>query len=186
MSINLQTLVLNSHYVPKSIIPLSTISAEDAIRRVLDNTAELICTYDREILTPSRHDLKWPSIIANKNNYRYMTSVRLNRRNLVIRDNFKCQYCSTTVTYQDMQIDHVMPRSKKGRHSWENVVTSCGYCNAKKADSLPFGKWKPIRTPFEPTIYQIIDVRKKHPITIDDSQWLQFLPEWESEVIIKK
>lgn len=57
----------------------------------------------------------------------------VNRRELLRRDNHICQYCGAT---RNLTIDHVIPRSKGGLHTWDNVVTACGTCNSQKGDRL--------------------------------------------------
>jgi 5-methylcytosine-specific restriction endonuclease McrA len=63
--------------------------------------------------------------------------VRLSRRNLMLRDGFQCQYCSRTPPQRDLNIDHVIPRSRGGQDSWENLVISCRSCNLKKGRRTP-------------------------------------------------
>lgn len=63
--------------------------------------------------------------------------VRLTRRNLMVRDNFQCQYCAKTPPLRDLNIDHVLPRSRGGPDSWENLVASCRFCNLKKGWRTP-------------------------------------------------
>jgi len=60
--------------------------------------------------------------------------VRLSRKNIYQRDNYTCQYCGAKPKTKDLNIDHVVPRSKGGRNSWTNLVCSCIKCNTKKAD----------------------------------------------------
>lgn len=59
---------------------------------------------------------------------------RLTRRTLFTRDNHECQYCSSK---KDLTIDHVIPRSRGGRHSFDNCTTACLNCNQAKADMTP-------------------------------------------------
>ncbi|HEY9626767.1 MAG TPA: HNH endonuclease [Coleofasciculaceae cyanobacterium] len=59
----------------------------------------------------------------------------VNRRELLRRDNHVCQYCGSA---KNLTIDHVIPRSKGGLHTWDNVVTACETCNNKKSDRLLF------------------------------------------------
>ncbi len=63
--------------------------------------------------------------------------IRLTRKNLMVRDEFQCQYCLRKPPIRDLNIDHVMPRSRGGPDSWENLVTACRYCNLKKAWKTP-------------------------------------------------
>ena len=63
-------------------------------------------------------------------------SVKLSRRNIYARDNATCQYCGRKPGRGESSIDHVVPRSKGGRSTWENLVLACTKCNVKKADHL--------------------------------------------------
>ncbi len=65
------------------------------------------------------------------------SSIRLTRRNLMVRDEFQCQYCMRKPPVRDLNIDHVMPKSRGGNASWENLVTACRHCNLKKAWKTP-------------------------------------------------
>jgi 5-methylcytosine-specific restriction endonuclease McrA len=59
-------------------------------------------------------------------------SVKFNRRNIYLRDNFTCQYCGTKPPKEELTIDHVVPRARGGRSTWDNVVLACQGCNARK------------------------------------------------------
>lgn len=64
-------------------------------------------------------------------------TVRLSRRNVFLRDAFTCQYCARRPTTRDLNLDHVLPRSRGGRSTWENLVTSCRDCNLRKGGAMP-------------------------------------------------
>ena len=64
-------------------------------------------------------------------------AVRLTRRNLMLRDQHQCQYCARRPTTRELNVDHVVPRSRGGSDSWENLVTSCRSCNLKKGWRTP-------------------------------------------------
>jgi 5-methylcytosine-specific restriction endonuclease McrA len=63
--------------------------------------------------------------------------VKFTRRNVFLRDRFTCQYCAKVLPEAQLNLDHVMPRDKGGRTTWENIVTSCFRCNTRKANKLP-------------------------------------------------
>ncbi len=63
--------------------------------------------------------------------------LRLSRRNVFLRDAFTCQYCSGRPPLRDLNLDHVLPRSRGGKSSWDNLVTSCRTCNVKKGHATP-------------------------------------------------
>ena len=77
--------------------------------------------------------------------------VRFTRRNVFLRDKFPCQYCETKFPEPDLNLDHVMPRDKGGRTTWDNIVTSCIRCNTRKANKLPHeANMHPLRKPRAP------------------------------------
>jgi 5-methylcytosine-specific restriction endonuclease McrA len=63
--------------------------------------------------------------------------VRFSRRNVYLRDKYKCQYCGLLVDPKEITCDHVIPRSRGGKTTWENVVAACHDCNVKKGSRLP-------------------------------------------------
>lgn len=184
MSIGLRTLVLNSSFTPLSIFPdLSTISAEQAIHRHIRDGCQIVYGYDRKILTPN-YDFNWPSVIANSSHRGLKLHVQLNDGTLFYRDHMKCAYCGEDITINEVTKDHVIPATEGGRTVWDNIVLACKECNNEKGDRPAVGKWKPKVTPYAPTYFQLLDIRKKYPLVIDDERWLQFIPRWESEIIL--
>lgn len=65
------------------------------------------------------------------------SAVRLTRRNIFLRDGHTCQYCGRRSSPRDLNLDHVMPRSRGGPMTWENVVCSCRVCNLRKGGRTP-------------------------------------------------
>ncbi len=63
--------------------------------------------------------------------------VRFSRHAVFRRDGFRCQYCGGLFCEAELNLDHVVPRDRGGRTIWENIVTACLRCNARKADRLP-------------------------------------------------
>ncbi len=64
-------------------------------------------------------------------------TVRLSRKNVMLRDAHQCQYCNKHLPVRDLNIDHVLPRSRGGPDSWENLVTACRPCNLRKGRRTP-------------------------------------------------
>lgn len=184
----LKTLVLNNNYMPLSLFPLYTISAEDAITRYLNTNCTVVEWYDKPLLTPSRSDLKWPSVIANHNGHSFKKDAKLKKESLYYRDHCVCQYCGGPLTLQgsgdkSITFDHVIPRAKGGKHSFDNVVASCKPCNNKKGDTQS-SKWTPRQKPWIPTFYEMLQIRSKYPIVIYDEKWKNFLPNWTGEITV--
>jgi 5-methylcytosine-specific restriction endonuclease McrA len=78
-------------------------------------------------------------------------AVRLTRRNLMMRDQHQCQYCAKRPPIRDLNIDHVVPRSRGGGDTWENLVTACRTCNLRKGWRTPEeANMRLQRRPFRP------------------------------------
>jgi hypothetical protein len=83
--------------------------------------------------TPHSAPMAWTRRLLRYVNGPYRRSVPVSRRAVFGRDGNRCQYCGGPAE----SIDHVLPRSKGGDHSWENVVACCRSCNVRKADRTP-------------------------------------------------
>lgn len=86
-------------------------------------------------------------------------TVRLTRRNVFLRDGHTCQYCARRGTARELNLDHVMPRSRGGPMTWENVVCSCRVCNLRKGGRTPVEASmhlirKPVRPRWSPVLTQ--------------------------------
>jgi 5-methylcytosine-specific restriction endonuclease McrA len=85
-------------------------------------------------------------------------NIRFSRINILIRDRHTCQYCGARMPRSRLNLDHVVPRSRGGKTTWENVVTSCHDCNRKKGGRLPQeAGLKLIRAPFRPKVAPFLD-----------------------------
>jgi len=96
--------------------------------------------------------------------------VALNRRNIMRRDRFHCQYCGANS--DDLTTDHVIPRSLGGDESWENLVTACTKCNNRKGNRTPEqAGMRLLSSPRRPAFYAFI--RYYHPRSHD--KWRPYL-----------
>jgi len=114
-----------------SFEPLCVVSARRAVVLVLKEKAEIIERNGAEFRS-ERTTVPAPSVIRLVHFVRvpYRTRVPLSRRAVFARDGHRCQYCGRTAE----NVDHVVPKSRGGTHSWDNVVASCRACNARKED----------------------------------------------------
>jgi len=90
--------------------------------------------------TGARSEIQIDSIIAVRDrSHRFARNLvpALTRRELFHRDGGVCLYCNTRLSFTQMQIEHVVPRSKGGAHAWTNVVSTCESCNRFKDDRTP-------------------------------------------------
>ena len=76
-------------------------------------------------------------LLLNEFNRVPRAPLRLSRRHVYMRDDFTCQYCGSRPGVKELNLDHVQPRSRGGRSTWENLVTSCRRCNLQKGRSTP-------------------------------------------------
>jgi 5-methylcytosine-specific restriction endonuclease McrA len=130
----------------------------------------------------------WPSVIRSlepkiKN---FKDVPNLEPESLYYRDHAECSYCGKPLTIPELTMDHVIPESKGGAKKWDNIVAACGACNSRKGNNLPQGKWVPKRSPYTPTIWDILKIRKNYPITVPDENWVPWLGDWRGEVMVKE
>ena len=116
-----------------------------------------------------------PSVIVLHNYVRrFPFRLSCNRRNVFWRDKQQCQYCAKIFKFDDLTMDHVMPKSRGGGKSWENIVTSCKACNSKKRNQTPKEAQMPlIRRPHSPRV-SLLDLNRNIPIHDD---WRTFFKE---------
>jgi 5-methylcytosine-specific restriction endonuclease McrA len=85
--------------------------------------------------------------------------VKFNRKNILARDGYRCQYCGKRFAASDLSIDHVVPKSRGGKSIWTNVAASCGRCNTRKGDRMP--EEAGMRLQHKP------EIPKRNPVTPD-------------------
>lgn len=128
-----RVLVLNATYEPLSIV-----SVQRAVILLLKEKAELIEAAS-ERLHASRVTLPVPLVIRLVYYVRIPHPIILapTRKSVALRDNFTCQYCGATPGRPLLTLDHIVPRSRGGQTTWENVVTACRPCNMRKGNRTP-------------------------------------------------
>ena len=125
-------LVLNSSYEP-----IHVCVARRALILLLKGVASAEELSNDEVHSPSKV-VPVPSVIRLLEYRRIPRQTRaLSRKNILLRDRYTCQYCGHVFSASELTLDHVMPRSRGGNSSWENLVTSCRRCNNHKGDRLP-------------------------------------------------
>jgi 5-methylcytosine-specific restriction endonuclease McrA len=128
--LNAAVLVLNGNYEP-----LNVTRVRRAVLLLIIGKAEMIENGRGQLLSASE-TLDIPSVIRLATYVkRPLAPRRLTRREVFNRDRQICQYCGDTA--RDLTLDHVLPRSRGGGNSWENVVSACVRCNHRKAGRTP-------------------------------------------------
>jgi len=189
-------LLLNKHY-----IALKAISARRAILFLAKDYAEVIHNssgryeeyrFNKWIQESNQHDGRPPEEYIHTPRLRILipSVIRLlsygkmprggwafNRKNILIRDNYQCQYCGKKAPVSSITIDHIIPRSQGGASNWTNVVTCCSKCNTKKGGRLPREAGmklinKPHKPSFNYSLYKLLNQSKY-------AFWKEFIPKAE-------
>lgn len=146
-----QTLILNQSYRPHEIVDW-----KDAVTRMMNGKIEVIIQYDEVLAHLDRRTLdtfpdlqralrqvigtdtesiviKVPAVAVLRRKVALVKSgVKFSKENVLLRDNYRCQYCGVKLPASKLNYEHVLPRSRGGKTTWENIVMSCYPCNSKK------------------------------------------------------
>ena len=171
-------LVLNADFRPLSYFPLSVWKWQDAVKAAYLDRVKILAEYEQTVHSPSV-EIRIPSVIVLKDYVKPARTTAFTRFNLFLRDEFMCQYCGSR---GDMTFDHVVPRSKGGKTTWQNVVASCGPCNLRKgARSLKQVGMSLRKTPIQPSANQLLNAGRKFPPNHLHESWMDFLY-WDAEL----
>ncbi|MDX2179710.1 MAG: HNH endonuclease [Bryobacteraceae bacterium] len=125
-------LVLNASYEPINIC-----AARRALVLVLKGVASAEEMSPHSVAS-ARKALSVPSVIRLLEYRRIPHQSRaLSRKNILMRDRYTCQYCHKVLPSGELTLDHVIPRSRAGETTWENLVASCNPCNNRKGNRTP-------------------------------------------------
>ncbi|MFZ1815103.1 MAG: HNH endonuclease [Rhizobiaceae bacterium] len=169
-------LVLNADYRPLSYYPLSLWSWQDAIKAVFLDRVNIVAEYESAVRSPS-FSMRLPSVVSLKTYIKPSRNPAFTRFNVFLRDKFECQYCGDR---HDLTFDHVVPRSKGGLTTWENVCAACSPCNLRKGNKLPAqAKMWPSQVPFVPSIEDLHRNGRRFPPNFLHESWMDYLY-WDS------
>jgi 5-methylcytosine-specific restriction endonuclease McrA len=184
-------LKLNADYTP-----IAVVTWMDALSLILDEKADFIAGFDRQVRSPSV-SFQMPAVIRLRRYVKGLGKVMCNRENILARDRYTCQYCGARPKWpngkpkiDDLTLEHIVPRmnSVNGKvflpwlrawrnvSSWENMICACYACNNGKGDTPLERSGKKLRRYPKPLdrlgVIQIILSRH----TIPD-EWKDYLPE---------
>ena len=113
--------------------PLAVVAARRAVILVLKDKAEVVVSNGQVFRSEHLH-IDAPSVLRLRMFVKipYRSHAPLTRRAVFARDDWRCQYCGAAAE----NLDHVVPRSRGGSHTWENVVAACRRCNSRKENRL--------------------------------------------------
>ncbi|ARV61596.1 HNH endonuclease [Nostocales cyanobacterium HT-58-2] len=142
----------------QNYLPLCRVNIKRAIVLLVTNKAEPL-----DFSTQSGWEVHSPSLVLYVPKHIRLTIASIermwkvpvvNRREVLRRDHHSCQYCGSS---KHLTLDHVIPRSRGGQHTWDNVVAACVRCNSRKGDRTPQEAGMPLRTkpkaPVHPTLF---------------------------------
>jgi len=157
---NAEVLVLNASYEP-----LHLVSTRRAVLLLLKDKAEIIEAADQVIRAASA-ELPRPLVIRLR---RYIKlprnlSLPLTRRLVYARDQYTCQYCGGHFNASQLTMDHVLPKSRGGKKTWENIVTACRRCNQRKGNRTPAeAHMRLLRPPYRPRYVALVWLKTPDP-----------------------
>ena len=131
--------------------PIEIIDAIEALVMCIIGKAIPVETYEKKINSPTKaFDL--PAVIVLKNVVKFrFTTIACNRQNIVWRDNSQCQYCANYFPLDKLTMDHVIPKSRGGKNTWDNLVAACKKCNQQKGSRTPKESGMiPLKKPIRP------------------------------------
>ena len=171
-------LVLNADFRPLSYYPLSIWSWQDAIKAVFLDRVNIVSEYDLTVRSPS-FEMRLPSVVSLKTYVQPARNPAFTRFNVFLRDRFTCQYCGAR---DELTFDHVIPRSKGGQTTWDNVVAACSPCNLTKADRMPREVGMvPHQTPYAPSLHDLHRNGRQFPPNFLHESWMDYLY-WDTEL----
>lgn len=150
-----KTLLLSQSYEP-----IKVISWQRAITLLFLGKVEVVEEYGDAVRSVT-FIIKIPSVVRLLRAFRrHHRPVKFSRVNIYARDGYRCQYCGIRCGMADLTYDHVVPRAKGGKTTWENIVTCCYPCNGKKGNRTPSEAGLKLRTqPARPQWVPAVTIR---------------------------
>ena len=144
-------LLLNADYFPMQII-----SWEKAMVLLFQEKIQVV-TFSERAIHSATQTWQVPSVIVLKKYRQGHTRVPMSRDSIYARDGYTCQYCNRTLRAADLTLDHVMPKSRGGKSTWENLATACSPCNLYKGANTPEEAGvRLLKSPFKPSRKELI------------------------------
>ncbi len=164
-------IVLNAGYEFMGLV-----SWKRAMVLIFSNKVEVVKESDKIVKTVSK-TYRIPAVIRLLKFIRriYRREVPFNRKNVLTRDGYTCQYCGDEHSSAELTIDHVIPKVQGGGNEWTNVVACCRGCNMRKGGRTPRqASMRLVRQPFKPTIMEIINLYLERKFGAGLSEILDF------------
>ena len=152
-----ETLVLNMDYMPVSVLPVSSLIWQDAIKSIWLGSVRVIAEYeDWNVHSPTIR-MAVPSVVVTNRYIHAAHGVQFNPDNIKLRDRYRCAYCQKQFHENELTLDHVTPKTFGGRSTWENLISACSPCNNRRGCDF---RIQPIMKPHRPTYYEMVEKRR--------------------------
>lgn len=172
-----KTLILNGAYYPVNVV-----GWKDAMAHYFDEDSTVLAEYEDEFVTTVNRAFKVPAVIVVGNVNSKNRIMKFSSNRLFIRDGYHCAYCGHKFFKTQLNVEHIVPKSKGGITSWTNCITSCLACNSKKRDRTPEEAGMPLLfKPFVP-VYDQEYFRNWNGVVYDE--WKPYIPEAKTRKII--
>jgi len=165
-------LLLNTDGQPVSLLPMSTLTWQEAIKYIVLEKATVLEWHGDWIVRSARWETPVPAVLILKEYMKPKISVRFSKSNVFLRDLYACQYCGDAVNRKTATLDHVLPVSHGGKTTYENCVTACGPCNSSKGNNK---KIKPKKAPHRPGYFELVERRKRMPFDLKHPEWAVYI-----------
>ena len=164
-------LVLNNDGQPVNYLPLSVIQWKEAVQYVWLDKCTVLEWYDDWVVRSPSWETRVPAVIMLKDRLRRGRKPRFSKTNLYIRDLYTCQYCYIELPRKELTLDHVIPISRGGKTTWENIVASCKACNIAKGNKIQHPRIKP----YQPDYWELVGKRKQLDMNVKHPAWNKYL-----------
>ena len=183
-----KTLKLNANFQPLSYFPLSTVTWQEIMWLVVKGELTgkprvmVLEEYEDVVIRTTTKEYKLPAVVANLDMVPLQKKVPFTKFNVFLRDDFTCQYSGQKLKAEELTFDHVIPESRGGTTTWDNIVACERNINEKKDCRTPReAGLRLIKQPYEPTPYEMLNKGRKYPPKYLHDTWVDYLY-WDSEL----
>lgn len=177
-----RTLVLNADGRPLTTWPLSLVSAQDAVSTVWRERAYVVEEWKDAFFRSPSVTIAVPKAMMLREYAKTGKAPKFCRASVYLRDRFTCQYCGRRFERPDLTFDHLVPRRLGGTTVWENILSCCLDCNARKGDrTVAQSGMHPLSAPRQPSTAELMRAGLEllpNDIREDFGSWLY----WSAEL----
>lgn len=175
------TLALNNNAQPIGILPLSSLTWQDAVRAVYLDTVTVLHEYEDWTVSSPNHKIRVPSVVMARDYVTVRRFIGFSPEMVYLRDAYKCGYCGGRFAASALTMDHVEPKSMGGKLTFSNIVSACSPCNSKRGNDT---RIQPKFAPYRPTHFELMAKRKKYPVTVPHASWIEYIG-WDDPSLVR-